>query len=62
LTISKAESSEGTLTIMGLSAIIFGSHQLSDFSYLEMGELTEKVRKKIEDLFPTLIPYLNEEF
>jgi hypothetical protein len=62
LTISKAESSEGTLTIMGLNAIIFGGHQLSDFSYLGMGTLTEMVQKKIEDLFPTLIPHLNEEF
>ena len=62
LIINKAESSECSLSIQGLSAIIYGCYDLGDFKFKNWGEISTKTESKIRRLFPKKHPFLFAEF
>lgn len=51
-----------TLTIHGLSAIVYGNYELEDFNFREWGDVTKIQKDKILNLFPDLTPVMYEQF
>ncbi|MEL6307683.1 MAG: GNAT family N-acetyltransferase [Chloroflexota bacterium] len=50
------------LSINGLSALIFGTHDLHDFRWREWGQLSDATIKRLQMLFPMQAPYLFTSF
>ncbi|MEL6526152.1 MAG: sterol carrier protein domain-containing protein, partial [Chloroflexota bacterium] len=50
------------LSINGLSALIFGTHDLHDFRWREWGQLSDATVKRLQMLFPMQAPYLFTSF
>lgn len=51
-----------TLTINGLSALIYGTHDPADFQYLGWGDPSPKMCAEMRRLTPKMVPYLHEMF
>lgn len=51
-----------TLTIHGLSAIVYGNYELEDFNFRGWGDVTKIQKDKILNLFPDLTPVMYEQF
>jgi hypothetical protein len=62
LHVEKTDTAPETLSISGLSAIIYGSYNLQDFEYKKWGTLSLETQKKIHQLFPPLVPFLHADF
>ncbi|MHA2407748.1 MAG: GNAT family N-acetyltransferase [Candidatus Ranarchaeia archaeon] len=62
LQVKKTDTASETLSISGLSAVIYGSYNLEDFEYKKWGTLSPEIQKKIRTLFPPLTPYLHADF
>lgn len=60
LSISDAndEQADCTLTIQGLSALIYGTHDLQDFQWRGWGNLSDELIHKLNRLFPPRNPFL----
>ena len=62
LEVSESSDYDCELTIQGLSAIIYGCYNLDDFSFKGWGDISEKAKILIENLFPKVYPYLHADF
>ena len=62
LEISETDKAHISLTIQGLSALIYGVYQLDDFKFQGWGELTTAQMEELENLFPSTTPVLYELF
>ncbi len=62
LYVSPTTDAECKLSIHGLSALIYGTHDPSDFKYLGWGNVSENIAIKLRSMFPRAWPFLYEEF
>lgn len=62
LSISPANQADCTLTIQGLSALIFGSHDPVDFTFRKWGSPDLQQQQILRSMFPPRLPYLHEFF
>ncbi|MCY3413000.1 MAG: GNAT family N-acetyltransferase [Candidatus Heimdallarchaeota archaeon] len=62
LRVERAEKEECSLSIQGLSAIVYGGHDINDMAFRGWGELSEKSINTLQRLFPPLVPVLFELF
>lgn len=53
---------ECNLTIQGLTALIYGSHDPADFALRGWGDPSPAVQARMRTLFPAMLPYLHEVF
>jgi predicted acetyltransferase len=58
LQISKAEKADCDLTIQGLSALIYGSHNPDDFQWRNWGNPSAETLAVMTSMFPPMQPYL----
>ena len=58
LIVSEVGEADCTLTINGLSALIYGTHDLHDFKWRGWGNPSEETIQKMLSLFPPESPYL----
>ena len=59
LNISKAEKADCTLTIQGLSGLIYGVYRPDEISLRGWGEMDPKSEKILERMFPPMTPFLH---
>ncbi|MBI5962313.1 MAG: GNAT family N-acetyltransferase [Chloroflexi bacterium] len=62
LQVSKAEDSDCELTIQGLTALIFGTHDPQDFPLRGWGNPIPEIQTVMRGMFPKLCPFLHENF
>ena len=62
LTVAPAQSADCELTVQGLSAIVYGTHDPADFAYRGWGSVPDDVRRTIRTMFPPQMPFLHEYF
>ena len=62
LTISPAQSADCTLTIQGLSALIYGVNDPADFAIRGWGNPTPELVTTLREIFPPKLPYLHEYY
>lgn len=56
------QTADCTLSIQGLSALIYGTHDPETFPILDWGDPTPLVQEKLRSLFPPKEPFLFKEF
>lgn len=62
LSVSEGGTPGCTLTINGLSALIYGTHDPADFQFLGWGDPSPEMCSKMSRLAPKMVPYLHEMF
>lgn len=62
LQVSKTEDADCELTIQGLTALVFGTHDPQDFPLRGWGNPTSEIQAVMRAIFPRLIPFLHENF
>ncbi|MGB1286340.1 MAG: GNAT family N-acetyltransferase [Aggregatilineales bacterium] len=62
LTVSEAENADCDLTIQGLSALIYGTHDPDSFEFLGWGNPSHEIQAAMQTIFPTMRPYMYEAF
>ncbi|MHA1399434.1 MAG: GNAT family N-acetyltransferase [Candidatus Heimdallarchaeaceae archaeon] len=62
LEVEEIENSECTLTIQGLSALIYGGYDSYDFKYRGWGDPSSQVVEKMIKLFPEKLAFIHSEF
>jgi GNAT superfamily N-acetyltransferase len=62
LEITPAQSADCTLTIQGLSALIYGTNDPGDFPYLGWGDPPPELQTTMRTMFPLKLPYLHEYY
>jgi predicted acetyltransferase len=62
LQVSKTKDSDCELTIQGLSALIFGTHDPQDFPLRGWGNPTSEIQNIMRTIFPPRTPFLHEYF
>jgi len=62
LQVSPASGPDFSLTINGLSALIYGTHRLEDLPYRDWGSPSPSQIKTLQAMFPIKSPYLHEFF
>ncbi len=63
LTVTPAAAApDCTLTIQGLSALVYGAHDPALFATLGWGDPAPELQATLRAVFPALLPYLHEEF
>jgi predicted acetyltransferase len=62
LQVSKTEDADCELTIQGLTALVFGTHDSQDFPLRGWGNPTSEIQAVMRAIFPRLIPFLHENF
>ncbi|MHA1667024.1 MAG: GNAT family N-acetyltransferase [Candidatus Heimdallarchaeaceae archaeon] len=62
LIVSRTTNFDCTLSIQGLSALVYGCYNLEDFDFKNWGSLSEENKKSLEKLFPKKHPYLHVDF
>lgn len=62
LVISRGQKADQELTIQGLSALIFGTHRVDEFSIRGWGNPSKEIQKQMQNMFPLKQPYLHEYF
>jgi len=50
------------LTIQGLSALVYGTHDPGMFPFLGWGDAGPEAQAAMRAVFPALLPYMHEEF
>jgi hypothetical protein len=50
------------LSIQGLSAMVYGTHNLGDFAYRGWGNPSAALQNTLQEMFPLQPPYLDEMF
>jgi hypothetical protein len=50
------------LSIQGLSALVYGTHNLGDFAYRGWGNPSAALQNTLQEMFPLQPPYLDEMF
>ncbi|MGB7342518.1 MAG: GNAT family N-acetyltransferase [Phototrophicaceae bacterium] len=62
LHISEGGTADCTLTIQGLSALVYGSHHLDDFQWRGWGTLSDEHIATLSQMFPPASPFLLASF
>lgn len=62
LQISPSDRPECELTIQGLGALIYGTHDPADFVFRGWGNPPAAVQATMQTMFPARLPYLHEYF
>jgi predicted acetyltransferase len=62
LTVSKATSAESTLSIQALTALVYGTHDILDFTFRGWGDLTPEDRVTAQTMFTQQEPFLYERY
>jgi predicted acetyltransferase len=62
LQVAPARESGCKITIQGLSALIYGTHDPADFAFRGWGDPDDKVQVAMRRLFPPQVPYMHEWF
>ena len=62
LRVSQAEHADCDLTIQGLTALIFGTHDPQDFDLRGWGNPTFDLQTTMRQMFPAKMPHLHENF
>ncbi len=62
LEVSPAPSADCTLTIQGLSALIYGTNDPGDFCFLGWGDPSLEIQAVLRTMFPQKLPYLHEYY
>jgi predicted acetyltransferase len=62
LQVSPANEAACELTIQGLTALVFGTHDPQDFSLRGWGNPSGEIQATLRAMFPRLTPYLHENF
>ncbi|MFO8037310.1 MAG: GNAT family N-acetyltransferase [Anaerolineales bacterium] len=62
LTVQPSSKADFTLTIQGLSALLYGTHAVEDFPYRAWGDPSPELMDTLKRMFPTQNPYLHEFF
>lgn len=62
LCISPAAHADCELTIQGLSALVFGTHDPADFSVRGWGQASISAQGALRRIFPPMIPFMHETF
>jgi predicted acetyltransferase len=62
LRVSPTASADCSLTIQGLTALVYGTHEPGDFSLRGWGEPSPAVQASMRAMFPPKLPYLHEVF
>ena len=58
LSVREGGSPDCTLTIQGLSALVYGSHDAHDFPFRGWGKPSQKIIATMQQMFPLMQPYL----
>lgn len=62
LQVSRAQSADCTLTISGLTALVYGTHEPESFAIRSWGDPTPDTQTILKAMFPPMFPYLDEVF
>jgi len=62
LGVSTGNKAECELSIQGLTALVYGTHDPGDFDYLGWGNPSLSLQSVMREMFPNLVPYLHEMF
>lgn len=62
LTVRQADSADCTLTIQGLTALLYGTHDPASFAPRGWGDPTPATQAVMRAMFPPRLPYLYESF
>jgi predicted acetyltransferase len=62
LSVSKTNEADCDLTIQGLTALVFGTHDPQDFSLRGWGNPTPEIQNSMRAMFPSRMPFLHENF
>jgi predicted acetyltransferase len=62
LQVSKINEVDCELTIQGLTALVFGTHDLQDFPLRGWGDPTPEIQAVMRTMFPPCSPFLHEIF
>jgi len=62
LKVSKSNDANCELTIQGLTALVFGTHDPQDFPLRGWGNPTSEIQSVMHTMFPPQIPFLHENF
>jgi predicted acetyltransferase len=62
LKVSRSSEADGELTIQGLTALIFGTHDPQDFILRGWGNPTPEIQTVMHAMFPPQVPFLHENF
>lgn len=62
LQVTKGSQADCELSVQGLSALIYGSHDCADFKIRGWGNPSGELQDKMRKMFPRMLPYLHEYF
>jgi hypothetical protein len=62
LRVSRSSTAECELTIQGLTALIFGTHDPQDFILRGWGNPITEIQTVMRAMFPAQMPFLHENF
>lgn len=62
LQVSKTNQADCELTIQGLTALVFGTHDPQDFALRGWGDPQPEVQAVMRSMFPARLPFLHESF
>jgi len=62
LQVSAGERPAGDLSVQGLTALLYGTHDPGDFALRGWGHPTPAVQATMRTMFPPLLPYIHEYF
>jgi hypothetical protein len=62
LHVSPAEGADCALRIQGLSALVYGAHDPTDFCVRGWGDPSAEVQASMRAMFPPTLPHLHEMF
>lgn len=62
LGVSPASKADCQLTVQGLSALVYGTHDPADFPIRGWGDPAEEVQQAVKNVFPPKVAYLHEMF
>ncbi|MGB8645584.1 MAG: GNAT family N-acetyltransferase [Anaerolineae bacterium] len=62
LRVEPADKGDCTLSIQGLSGLVYGTHDPADFAIRGWGDASPDLQVTLRSMFPAVIPYLHEEF
>ncbi|GCE14736.1 GNAT family N-acetyltransferase [Tengunoibacter tsumagoiensis] len=62
LKVTRSERADFELSIQGLSALLFGTHDPASFALREWGSPDSNAQETLRQMFPPLLPYLHETF
>ena len=62
LEVSLADMPDCEISIQGLSAIVYGTHNPGDFHFLGWADLDPTAQARIQAMFPAMVPHVHELF